>query len=206
MHDLKSKSTRNVDQYRALYKMSDYYGRSSEELEEMLVTVISEKKEQDQSWQPKTILDFGCGQSGVVEEVGKRIGLIAFKYDPALESFSFLPVEKADFVINTDVLEHLDWEELDDILKDIRVLSSHAIFHIATNRASARLPNGENAHATVMSGRRWKKKISEHFEEVHQLPSKKRRVLFITWRPRRRMVFKLWKMLAIGRIRKKLSR
>ena len=206
MTRMRSASTRNLDQYRELYRNNQSYGKSSEELAETLISLIADKKSADENWEPHTILDFGCGLSNVAEQVGEVLGLAAYKYDPAISSLSVLPVKNTDIVINTDVLEHLDIDEIEDMLSDIREISPTAIFHIATNKASAHLPNGENAHATVMSVEEWRGKLSEHFERVFVLPAKKSRGLFITWEPRQRVVLKLrWTVLR-DRIKKKVQR
>jgi len=206
MTRMRSASTRNLDQYRELYRNNQGYGRSSEELTETLISLIADKKSADQTWQPHTILDFGCGMSNVVEQVGEALGLSVYKYDPAISSLSVLPVKNTDIVINTDVLEHLDIDEIEDILSDIREISPTAIFHIATNKASAHLPNGENAHATVMSVEEWQEKLAQHFERVYVLPAKKSRGLFVTWKPRRSLVLKLRWTVFRDRMKKKVQR
>ena len=57
-------------------------------------------------------------------------------YDPAVEEFENLLTEKFDFVIVTDVLEHIPENELPDTLKEISALSDKVFFHLNNEKYS----------------------------------------------------------------------
>lgn len=178
---LKSGKTRNIDAYRQLHQERPDYGKSSARLRETIVALIRSGTLVRAEWAPKTILDFGCGKSPVVDEIAADLDLTAYRYDPAIEEHATLPVTAADVVINTDVLEHLDQAEVDLLLADIAGLSPNAFFNVATAPARAVLPSGENAHATVQDPDWWQAKLSEHFERVTPVASRTNRATFVTW-------------------------
>ena len=99
---------------------------------------------------PKTVLDYGCGKANLIKALSEIYSDIQFYgYDPAVEMYNTLPVEKADLVINTDVLEHIPENELDSVVSKIASISDNAFFGLHHALAYTILPNGENAHCTV---------------------------------------------------------
>lgn len=99
---------------------------------------------------PKTVLDYGCGKANLIKELVHRYPDVEFYgYDPAIEGRNKLPIDKADLVINTDVLEHIPEEELPNVVKNISSISENAFFGLHHALAYTILPNGENAHCTV---------------------------------------------------------
>ncbi|MCZ6854794.1 MAG: hypothetical protein O7G86_12830, partial [Gammaproteobacteria bacterium] len=118
-----------------------------------------------------------------------------YRYDPAIEQFDTMPIVNADLVINTDVLEHIPVADVDDVLADIRRLSTCAIFCIATAPAKCILGNGQNAHCTVRPGHWWGHRLHDHFDHVVSLraPGRKR-CMFKTWpsQPEKWLVKRYW--------------
>lgn len=81
-------------------------------------------------------------------------------YDPCHVPFSALPEGQFDGVICTDVIEHCPEEDLDWILEEIFAYATKFVFaNIACWPASKRLPNGENAHATIKPVEWWVNEI-----------------------------------------------
>ena len=153
MADLKSSATRNLAHYREIHRTDPRYGRSSQKLVGLIADAVRAGQATTPGWQPKTLLDFGCGKSQAAERVAKKLGLTHFLYDPAIPGLETLPVAQADLVMNTDVLEHLDETEVDLLISDVRGLTDHAYFNIATAPASKVLDSGENgAAAGVVAG------------------------------------------------------
>lgn len=110
----------------------------------------------------RTVLDYGCGK-GTLKEV---LGPIVSNYDPAIPEWSAEP-EQADLVVCTDVLEHVEPEFLDSVIKHIRGLAKRAVFFVVSCRpAHKTLPDGRNAHLTVESADWWIKKLSSKFHPV----------------------------------------
>ena len=99
---------------------------------------------------PSIVLDYGCGKGALVSALQKKYPRIAFfGYDPAIPGRDTLPVQKADLVINTDVLEHIPEDELPEVVEQISSISQHVFFSLHHGKAAAVLENGENAHCTV---------------------------------------------------------
>jgi len=91
----------------------------------------------------ETILDYGAGKMELAKAVS---GLPVVSYDPAVPEIS-TPPEPADLVVCTDVLEHIEPENLDEVLNDIQRLALKAcLLGIHTGPAVKHLPDGRNAH------------------------------------------------------------
>ena len=107
-----------------------------------------------------SILDYGCGKGEQYskEEVHNShfFGILPSLYDPAVEEYSTLPSGKFDAVISTDVLEHIEKENIDDVLAEIYSLANKFVYlGICNIPAHAILPDGRNAHVTIESFDWW---------------------------------------------------
>jgi hypothetical protein len=104
-----------------------------------------------------TILDYGCGK-GVLRESLFNVT----NYDPA--TFPDRP-EPHDLVVCLDVLEHVEFELLPNVLDDLRKLTKQALFVvIATQPAKKVLPDGRNAHLIVENGDWWRDQLLQGFD------------------------------------------
>lgn len=122
---------------------------------------------------PKTVLDYGCGKGALIKELSKRYPNIEFfGYDPAIESYSELPIKKADFVINTDVLEHIPQENLSSIIAEIASISQNVFFVLHHYPAEQILPNGTNAHCTVKPKPWYYNLFDNYFNDIIELKSR----------------------------------
>jgi len=167
-------STRNLGQYALIHQSDPDYGRTSETMVDQMTTVCRQIR-------PATILDFGCGRSKAVDLLAQRLGATPYRYDPAIAEFSAIPASACDLVLNTDVLEHLDVNEVGIILQQIATISGNVYFNISTRPANKVLPNGENAHATVMPKEWWRERLMQSFPIVTVLPSRSDEATFVTW-------------------------
>ena len=168
-----------LEQYQRLHAQNRSYGRSSELQCGFVQATL------DDLPLVRSILDYGCGKSRLVDWLARLNGAQGYRYDPAIPEYAELPVNKVDLVINTDVLEHIDEGDLNDVLLEIRRLSSNVYFNIATAPARAILPNGENAHVCVRTAEWWGELLGRHFETVRPVPAwRAHRCSFVTW-PRR---------------------
>lgn len=164
-----------IEQYRQIHS-SKQYGRNSELLTGYIHRHVLGRLE------VRTILDFGCGQSRLVDWLAKLSDAKGFRYDPAIPDWSTMPVTSADLVICTDVMEHIPEDDVDDVLTQIRSISRHAYFNIALAMAGEVLPNGENAHCTVRPDKWWQEKLSKHFNLVRKVDvALRQRAAFVTW-------------------------
>ncbi|MCF7975665.1 MAG: class I SAM-dependent methyltransferase [Phycisphaerae bacterium] len=153
---------------------SKTYGVSGNKFTHHIQVLISELR-------PKSILNYGCGQTSLHEDLG-LFGADFFRYDPGIPELSKLPVGKADFLINTDVLEHIPEGNLDEVLSKMASISSLAFFNIATRPAKEFLSNGKNAHCNIMTASQWKERLAKHFPEVQLVFDRPAHpCVFLTW-------------------------
>lgn len=90
------------------------------------------------------VLDYGCGKQTLRAELPYVIG-----YDPCIPGLDDKP-SRADLVVCTDVLEHIEPDCLDEVMNDlVRVTGSALIATVATRKAVKFLADGRNAHLIV---------------------------------------------------------
>jgi len=107
--------------------------------------------------QSQTVLDYGCGKGTLANALGRPEWLA--EYDPAIAGKDAKP-ERADIVVCTDVLEHIEPHLLDNVLKHIADLANKAVLLvIATRPARKILSDGRNAHLIIESAAWWKAKL-----------------------------------------------
>jgi hypothetical protein len=105
-----------------------------------------------------TVLDYGCGQA---QHQPQHWNITS--YDPAVERFNIKPTGQFDLVICIDVLEHIPQEGLKKVLNDIFSFNQkHTFLTVHSGIAIKALPNGKNAHATVMPHRWWNNLLSDY--------------------------------------------
>ena len=112
-----------------------------------------------------TILDYGCGKQTLKQaiELDQNNSLKINGYDPAITELSATP-EPHDMVVCGDVLEHIEPDCLDSVLKDLwRVTRKIGMFIVATRPAKKILADGRNAHLIQQPLSWWKEKLNEHF-------------------------------------------
>lgn len=106
-----------------------------------------------------SVLDYGCGQGSLAKALNGS-GLSVREYDPAIPGKDGHPVF-ADLVVCTDVLEHIEPDKLDQVLKHLRILARKAVFLVVSTRpALLTLPDGRNAHLTVESSAWWEARVT----------------------------------------------
>jgi hypothetical protein len=149
-----------IDQYRQLHS-AENYGATSHKKAPFIVPHI-------RVLAPRSVIDYGCGQSTLPELIEAAGAETVRRYDPAIPAYSKRPEPGYDLLVSVDVLEHIPESALDDVLSDMRSLAKHALLIIDTEEAVKVLPNGENAHATLKPHRWWRRKLAEHFGPMHQ--------------------------------------
>jgi hypothetical protein len=131
---------------------------------------------------PTSILDYGCGQSRLLEALALGHSVELMRYDPAIPAYAKKPEKPADLLINIDVLEHVEEKDLDEVLSEMSSLCRHAIIIVDTKPAAAILPNGANAHATVRSHAWWRQRLTPFFPVLLPIAVARRsRAGFKTW-------------------------
>jgi len=116
----------------------------------------------------KTAIDYGCGKGFVMESVKQDLpGVTVIGYDPGMPNFSSIPTEAVDVVYCTDVLEHIEPDMIDNVLKHIHSLfNKSAWFVIDTVPAKKHLPDGRNAHLIIENQEWWTNKIKENMPGI----------------------------------------
>lgn len=150
--------------YREIHS-SRYYGSSATELHLDAIAAIVRKLK------PKSILDFGCGRSDLVAHFwldgARKLG----RYDPGIPPIKRMPSDRFDLVLVCDVMEHIPMADVDKVLLQILSKSPAAIFTISTKLARAKLPDGRNAHVTLLTQSEWVRWIKDVFRKVETLQS-----------------------------------
>jgi methyltransferase family protein len=124
-----------------------------------------------------SILDYGCGQ-GTLATALRQLPLGAIRvdeYDPAI-SGKDVPPDFADLVNVTDVLEHIEPDRLDAVLRHLRMLARKAIFVVvSTKRSNKILADGRNAHILIKPGWWWKRTFVKAGFTLRNAPTAARR-------------------------------
>ena len=110
-------------------------------------------------------LDFGCGKGGVVRK-GKEVGLDVTGYDPNVPEFEQFPDKRFDLLFSFDVLEHIPLNVMPTALDGCVRLADVALFVPHLGLANTILPNGENAHCTILAPSEWVELLSGHYPHV----------------------------------------
>ncbi|HEX9810639.1 MAG TPA: methyltransferase domain-containing protein [Burkholderiales bacterium] len=140
-----------------------HYGSSAGAYLSQFAAVVREAK-------PKAILDFGCGRSDLVAHFWLDGERHIARYDPGIPAYKEMPDRAFDLVFCCDVMEHIRMADVDRIFGEIRAKSNRVIFVISTKPARAVLPNGMNAHVTLLTDSEWMRWVAEAFgrcERIH---------------------------------------
>ncbi len=110
----------------------------------------------------ETILDYGAGKGTLGASLKDKIQDLKLEwreYDPAIPGIDKLP-EPADLVVCTDVIEHIEPEYIDNVLKHLRTLAKRKLLLTISFMSSGDiLPDGSNAHRIVMNEKAWRNKL-----------------------------------------------
>jgi hypothetical protein len=122
----------------------------------------------------KSISDYGAGKCNLRKGLNEA-GLNKFEYypyDPAFPQYGDpLP---ADLVCCIDVLEHIEPDHLENVLKSLADITRNiGFFSIHTGAAIKILPDGRNAHLIQEPSSWWLKRLVKYFEivQLQSLPN-----------------------------------
>lgn len=114
-----------------------------------------------------SVLDYGCGKGDLKIGLESNGITCVREYDPAIPGKDGEP-EAADLVVCTDVLEHIEPEHLNAVLRHLRKLTRKRLFvSISTRLAGKLLADGRNAHLIVKPGDWWRAKLLKHFRVLN---------------------------------------
>lgn len=147
-----------IDQYKELHKDKDLYTGSALEIHAQSI------KQGLAITGSNSILDFGCGKGIQYSKENLHteyfFGIMPSLYDPGVEEYSKLPKGNFDAVISTDVLEHIEEEDVDAFIKQLFSKAEKFVYlGICNKPANSILPDGRNAHVTLKSFDWWLDKI-----------------------------------------------
>jgi hypothetical protein len=127
---------------------------------EFLNTLLSENN-------INSMLDFGCGK-GMPFSDRNSDKFKVYNYDPVTNPIE-LPIS-VDLVYSSDVLEHIELAELDNVLNRLFVIGQKYQYHlIACHPAKKLLSDGRNAHLIIESPTWWRDKIqNNNWEIIHE--------------------------------------
>ena len=146
-----------------LHASNDSYGVSGRHYAD-IVRQISK-------WGRLSVLDYGCGRQTLAEALGPAYRVT--NYDPCIEGLD-TPPDPHPVVACTDVLEHIEPELVNNVLAELRRLTTErALLVINTGPARKVLADGRNAHICQQPSEWWIERIkaagfevTDHFEEV----------------------------------------
>lgn len=113
------------------------------------------------------VLDYGSGPGALFNAMRKCFpdvpGISLHEYDPAVEGKDAEP-NKADLVFCGDVLEHVEPECVDSVIRHLSDLTGTLlIVAISLREAKKTLPDGRNAHISLHPKDWWLSKLRRHF-------------------------------------------
>ena len=123
-----------------------------------------------EKYQPKTVLDFGCGQGGLIRDLSEMYPDIEFVgYDPGVPQFSQLPEDRQfDLIVSFDVIEHIEPDHLAENLQKLMKMGKNFYLDICTGPAKKKLPDGRNAHLIQESDEYWTPWM-QHFGDIKEM-------------------------------------
>ena len=116
----------------------------------------------------KSVLDYGCGKGSLRDLIFALAGLdtanLIKEYDPAIWDKD-RPVESAELVVCIDVLEHVEPEKLDFVLRHIRRMGWRMFFAtVSLIPATKTLEDGRNAHLIIKPQQWWLDALLDHWD------------------------------------------
>jgi hypothetical protein len=112
------------------------------------------------------VLDYGAGQQTLKNALKDRFDIRIKCYDPAIPELATQP-SLAELLTCTDVLEHIEPENIDSVLNHIcSIASRYAFLVIPTGPAAKTLPDGRNAHLIQKPVSWWLPKLLKYFDLI----------------------------------------
>ena len=169
-----------IEQYRQYHKEHTEYGNGGG-LKFYLQHII----DLVQDTKAETLLDYGCGKGNVVNGLKERYpDALVRGYDPGMPDFDKVPdsSETYEFLLCTDVLEHIEPDRIDNVLQHINFLfTEKAYLMIDTIPARKFLPDGRNAHLILEQPEWWDIKIKDNIQAkpIYTLFRKKKKYIVV---------------------------
>lgn len=134
------------------------YGVASEGVASLVASIIKKSH-------PKTICDYGAGKKRLRKaliQLGIKDLPEYYPYDPAFPEYG--DPRSAELVCCIDVLEHIEPEYLEAVVRNLATLTERLAFiTIHTAAAKKTLPDGRNAHLIIKPKEWWLNIIGQYF-------------------------------------------
>lgn len=117
-----------------------------------------------------SILDYGCGQNTLIGALRDKgwAGIAMKGYDPAVWGLMQAPTGIWDGVVCTDVLEHVEADKLEAVMDHLTLLTGRwLLLSIGLEECGKTLPDGRNAHITLMPRHVWMDMLTRLFPWRH---------------------------------------
>jgi hypothetical protein len=164
-----------IEQYRQIHATTAYGDTSVKNLRFIRPEI--------QLLAPRSVIDYGCGQSRLIEQLELGYDARLVRYDPAIPAHAKRPDGVFDLLINIDVLEHIEEADLDDVISDMRSLCREALIIVDTKAAALKLADGRNAHVSLHPHAWWQDRLSRHFGAIEPIATvRSTRAGFRTWK------------------------
>jgi len=154
---MKTISNSYLDLNRELHQSDPHFGRAARLHIDDVASLVDMMK-------AGSVLDYGCGKGVLKPALQERFpNLDIREYDPGIPEKAAAP-EKADVVACIDVMEHIELDFLDSVLKHIAGLADKAVYMtVALGPAKRILADGRNAHLIIKPVEWWQKHLDRHF-------------------------------------------
>ena len=116
----------------------------------------------------KTICDYGAGKKRLLDAlINEKINTFKyFPYDPVFPEYG--EAKEADLVCCIDVLEHIEYEYVNNTLKKLSEITKKIGFYsIHLGPANKILSDGRNAHIIQKPTSWWLPKLCKYFNIMH---------------------------------------
>lgn len=148
------------DEYRAqqrqLHAERDDYGVASVKFAPLVTHMVNLHK-------ISTLLDYGAGKGRLRDALNPVSPVMVECYDPGIEEFSSEP-DPAELVCCIDVLEHIEPDNLHDVLAHLASKTERfAFLTVHCGPAAKVLPDGRNAHLIQEPPEWWLPQLNWHF-------------------------------------------
>ncbi len=116
----------------------------------------------------RSVSDYGAGKKNLLKGLGEA-GLSGFEYlpyDPAFPEYG--PPRPAELVCCIDVLEHIEPDRLESVLKELHAITTGlGFFSVHMGPAGKTLADGRNAHLIQKPSSWWLLRLAQYFDVLH---------------------------------------
>lgn len=155
----------HIAAYKEMHAARHYGDSSTEEYLAIVAQVVKERN-------PRSILDYGCGRSDLAAHFWRDGERRISRYDPAIGKYKVMPEGRFDLVLCCDLMEHIPMAYVDQVFAEAMSKAPTAFFAISTLLARAKLPDGRNAHVTILSKGEWTRWVASVFGPVRTLQAR----------------------------------